>query len=62
MRIETEYRKTPIPFRGWDWTAVDMDCSSDTCYNGDANSPIGQGATEAEAITNLLDKIEAEAD
>jgi hypothetical protein len=57
MRISTEYWAKPIPDRSCDWSAVD-----DDTYDGAPDThppcPIGWGATEAEAIADLLEKIE----
>lgn len=54
--IHTKYDPPPVPFRGSDWTAIFDD------YDGapDSNYPIGFGATEAEAILDLLDKDDEE--
>lgn len=52
MNIRTEYVYPPIPDRRFDWQAVD-----DDTYDG-PGSPIGSGATEAEAIADLLEKLE----
>lgn len=46
-KIITRYDPKPIPVRQFDWVAVTDD------YEG-AQSPIGYGATEAEAIADLL--------
>jgi len=51
MRIKTSYCMTIIPC--FDWTAVD-----DETYGGDDSDPIGHGATEQEAIDDLLWKME----
>jgi hypothetical protein len=52
MRIKTFYDPPPIPIRGCDWQAID-----DETYDGEGY-PIGYGATEQEAIDDLLSKIE----
>ena len=52
MKIRTEYVYPPIPYRGWDWSAVD-----DDTYDGE-RSPIGYGPTEAAAIADLKEQIE----
>jgi hypothetical protein len=49
-RILTYYVDPPIP-NGAHWTAQDDRLGADT-------SPIGQGATEQEAIDDLLAKLE----
>ena len=55
MKIVSHYWAKPIPLRQFDWSAVD-----DDTYDGseDSHCPIGYGATEAEAIADLLREIE----
>lgn len=55
MNILTTYAPPPIPDRRFDWTAIDADT-----YGGELADPIGYGATEAEAITDLKDQLEDE--
>jgi len=60
-KIRTSYDPKPIPFRGADWTAVTDDY--DASWEGEedgwvSNHPIGYGATEAEAIADLMEQIE----
>lgn len=50
-KIVTEFVYPPIPDRRFDWSAID-----DNTYDGEG-CPIGRGATEQEAIDDLLDKI-----
>lgn len=50
--IKTEYWPPPIPVRNCDWTAWD-----DNTFDGEG-CPVGYGATEAEAIADLLEQIE----
>ena len=50
MKIRTEYVCPPIPSRSSDWSAVD-----DDTYEGGA--PIGRGATEVEAVCDLIDQL-----
>jgi hypothetical protein len=52
MKIRTEYVFPPIPTRQFDWSAVD-----DDSYDGEG-CPIGWGATEAEAVADLMAQIE----
>jgi hypothetical protein len=52
MKIVTEFVRPPIPLRQFDWSAID-----DDTYDGEG-CPIGHGATEQEAINDLLAKIE----
>ena len=47
MKIRTDYWAKPIPLRCFDWSAVDD--------NYEPGQPIGHGATEQEAIANLLE-------
>lgn len=55
--IVTTYDPPPIPVRDADWSAVD-----DDTYDGAPDSPtrgqIGHGATEAEAIADLLEQLD----
>jgi hypothetical protein len=55
MNIKTHYWPTPIPLRQFDWSAVD-----DDTY--DYDQPIGYGATEQEAIDDLMDQLEDQTD
>lgn len=49
MNIKTDYWAKPIPDRQYDWTAV---------LDGyDAGDPIGYGATEADAIKELMEQV-----
>lgn len=52
LRIVTHYDPPPIPVRDFDWSAVD-----DATYDGEG-SKIGHGRTEAEAIAELMEKLE----
>lgn len=52
MKIKTEYWAKPIPIRSHDWSAVD-----DDTYDG-PGCPIGSGATEQQAIDDLLEQME----
>jgi len=63
MKITTSYDFPPIPDRSMDWSAIDSDT-----YDCDADQdgffslgPVGHGATEAEAIADLLEQIEERA-
>jgi hypothetical protein len=51
LRIKTSHIHPPIPTRSFDWSAVD-----DSTYDG-PGSPIGRGATEQEAIDDLLEQL-----
>jgi hypothetical protein len=48
-RIITRYEPKPIPISKFDWTAVLDDY--------DLGSPAGWGATEAEAINDLINQL-----
>lgn len=52
MKIVTDYWLKPIPTRAFDWQAYDA-----ATYDGEGG-PIGHGATEQEAIADLLEQIE----
>ena len=47
-KITTEYDPKPIPIRTWDWTATFDGYSGPGDY-------VGSGATEHEAIENLME-------
>lgn len=51
MKIVTVYELSPLPWRCCDWAAYD-----DETY--DIGSVTGYGATEQEAIDNLLELME----
>lgn len=51
MKIVTSYDPPPISMRCCDWSAID-----DDTY--DYDQPVGYGATEQEAIEDLLWKLE----
>jgi len=48
--IRTHYDPPPIPDRRHDWRAVTADY--------EPGAPVGYGATEQEAIVDLLDQLE----
>lgn len=50
-RIVTIYAPPPVPWRSFDWSAHDDRLGEDT-------SPIGYGATEAEALADFHSKTE----
>ncbi len=54
-KINTEFVYPPIPYRGSDWMATYDD------YDGapDISCPMGKGATEQEAIDDLLSQEDA---
>jgi hypothetical protein len=54
MKIVTNYDPKPIPLRNFDWCAVD-----DSTYDG-PGCPVGYGATEQEAIDDLMMQIEVD--
>lgn len=51
MKIVTDYAPPPIPMRQFDWRAIDDDTH-------DLGRPIGWGATEQEAIDDLMAQLE----
>jgi hypothetical protein len=64
IHIKTSFVYPPIPTRNHDWQAYDAntyDCDCDE--NGFfSTSPLGHGATEQEAIADLLQQIEDRAE
>ena len=52
IKISTDFVYPPIPIRSMDWSAVD-----DNTYDGEG-CKIGRGATEADAIRDLLELME----
>lgn len=58
MKILTHYVYPPIPIRTMDWRAVtedyDCDCDQDGFFS---HHPVGYGATEQAAITDLLEQL-----
>jgi hypothetical protein len=52
MKIRTSFEHPPIPIRDFDWSAVTDDY--------EPGHPIGRGATEAEAIADLKEQLEAD--
>lgn len=57
MKIVTHYDPPPIPMRDCDWCAYD-----DDTYGGDPGDPVGRGATEREAIIDLLWHLDMDED
>lgn len=55
MKIITQNTCPPIPVRNLDWVAYDADT-----YDG-PGSPLGEGATEQEAIADLMEQLEERA-
>ena len=51
MKFQTSFINPPIPVRGFDWQA---------CVDGyEPGDALGHGATEAEAVADLLTVLEA---
>jgi hypothetical protein len=50
VKIQTSHNRPPIRQRDYDWSAVTDDY--------EAGHPIGHGATEDEAIANLVEQLE----
>jgi hypothetical protein len=57
ITVRTTNEFPPIPIRQFDWSAID-----DDTYDGadDSHCPIGRGATEQEAIDDLLEQLDAD--
>lgn len=60
IKVRTTHEYPPIPIRSMDWSAVDddtydVDCDQDGFFS---TCPVGRGATEEEAIKDLMDQIE----
>ena len=59
MKINTSFVYPPIPVRNMDWIATtdnyDCDCDQDGYFS---THPVGHGATEQEAIQDLLNQLE----
>jgi hypothetical protein len=58
MKIRTDYWPKPIPTNRFDWSAVDDDTYDGAPDSGNRNQ-IGYGATEEEAIADLLEQLSA---
>lgn len=68
IHLETNFDYPPIPSRNFDWSAIDGN-TYDASYEGeDENghhwrcSPSGHGATEQEAINDLLEQLSEQGD
>lgn len=57
MKIKTQYQQPPIPSRNFDWQAIDVD-TYDGAPDSATRNDVGHGATEREAIEDLLGKLE----
>lgn len=57
MKIRTEFVYPPIPDRRFDWSAVDDD-TYDGAEDSSTRGQIGYGATEADAIADLMEILE----
>ncbi len=60
IKVQTTFEYPPIPVRCMDWSAVDYDtydydCDQDGFFS---TCPIGHGATEQEAIADLIEQLE----
>lgn len=58
MKIRTDYWPKPVPTNRYDWSAVDDDTYDGAPDSGNRNQ-IGYGATEQEAIADLMEQLEA---
>jgi hypothetical protein len=59
IKVSTTFENPPIPIRSMDWSAVDSntydaDCDQDGFFT---TCLIGRGATELEAVFDLLEQI-----
>ena len=63
LKVRTTFEYPPIPVRDMDWSAVDDSTYDCDCDEGGffTTCPIGRGATEQEAISDLLGQIEERA-
>lgn len=63
IKVRTHHEYPPIPVRDMDWSAVtdDYDISGTDQDGPYSNDPVGYGATEQEAIADLLEQLEDEA-
>jgi hypothetical protein len=64
--LHTSFDYPPIPFRGFDWSAIDSNIY-DADYDYERGSYVsncahGHGATEQEAIEDLLDQLEEQSE
>lgn len=63
IKIHTSFDYPPIPVRDMDWSAVtddyDCDCDQDGFFS---TSPVGHGATEHDAIADLMAQIDDDID
>ncbi|MGB7023884.1 MAG: hypothetical protein WBD73_08815 [Candidatus Acidiferrales bacterium] len=62
IQLSTTFDYPPIPVRNFDWSAIDAN-TYDADYDYEAGrytskSPHGTGASELDAINDLLDQIE----
>ena len=57
MKIRTALVFPPIPDRRFDWSAIDED-TYDGAEDSGTRWQIGRGATEAEAIADLMEILE----
>ena len=60
MNIRTTFIFPPIPDRRFDWQAIDDD-TYDGAPDSATRNHIGYGRTEAEAISDLMEKLEDDA-
>ena len=61
VKIHTTHEYPPIPVRDMDWSAVTDDYEAESDSEGSwSTHPVGRGATEQEAINDLLDQLEDE--
>lgn len=61
--IHTSHDYPPIPVRSMDWSAVTDNYEAESDSEGWwSTHPVGRGATEQEAIVDLLEQLEDDAE
>lgn len=59
VKIYTNHDYPPIPVRSMDWSAVTDDYEAESDSEGWwSTHPVGHGATEQEAIADLIEQLE----
>lgn len=59
--LQVAFALAPIPYRGWDYEAVEEHLADDMAWDDDGfyyfPHPVGYGSTRDEAINNVLDRL-----
>jgi len=60
IKVSTSFDYPPIPIRSMDWSAIDSNTYDASCDEDGffSSCPVGRGATEAEAVSDLLEQME----